>query len=215
MSEDSSRPTLHTETQFSHTIMELLGRIASSFGDLKQPVKAFIAGGAAVHLYTGHRVSEDLDVEFSRRVIVPSDLVIAYIDETGAERAVIFDTNYNSTLALMDEGYIEHAHLIGTPNGDGRMEVYVLSAIDLAISKLSRFADNDRGDIAALAREGLIGSTELEQKANDALGGYVGGIEMVKLNIRDAVKMVREIEQNREQTNERNGPSNDDTTIRP
>lgn len=64
----------------------------------------------------------------------------------------------------------------------------------LAVSKIARFADNDRENIAALVRMKLTTADEIEQRTNEALGGFVGGVNMLRFNIRDAVALAREIE---------------------
>jgi hypothetical protein len=64
----------------------------------------------------------------------------------------------------------------------------------LAVSKIARFADNDKGDIAALVRLGLTTADEIEQRATSALVGYIGGQAMLRLNLRDAVALARQAE---------------------
>lgn len=50
------------------------------------PVQMFIAGGAALHLYVGARVSKDIDAAFSHRIALPPDLKVSYRDADGAAR---------------------------------------------------------------------------------------------------------------------------------
>lgn len=73
----------------------------------------------------------------------------------------------------------------------------VLSPVDLAVSKIARLADNDKEDIAALVRLGLTNADEIEQRATNALAGYVGGQAMLKLNLRDAVALARQVQSGR------------------
>lgn len=72
--------------------------------------------------------------------------------------------------------------------------LYVLSPLDLAVSKIARFADNDKDDIAALVRLGLTNADEIEQRATSALVGYIGGQAMLKLNLQDALALARKVE---------------------
>ena len=44
--------------------------------DLREPIEMFIAGGMATHLYTAARVTTDVDAEFSKRILLPSDLIV-------------------------------------------------------------------------------------------------------------------------------------------
>jgi hypothetical protein len=69
--------------------------------------------------------------------------------------------------------------------------------VDLAMSKIARFADNDKADIAELVRLGLISADKMEQRATSALGGHVGGLAMLRLNLRDAVELARQVESER------------------
>lgn len=68
-----------------------------------------------------------------------------------------------------------------------QIRVHVLSPVDLTVSKIARFADNDKEDIAALIRLGLTSADEIEPRATSALASYVGGQTMLKLNLRDAL----------------------------
>lgn len=52
---------------------------------------------------------------------------------------------------------------------------HVLSPVDLAVSKIARFADNDKEDIAALVRLGLTTADEVEQRATSALVAMLAG----------------------------------------
>ena len=78
-----------------------------------------------------------------------------------------------------------------------RIRVHVLSPVDLAVSKVARFADNDKEDIAALVRLGLTTANEIEQRATSALAGYIGGQALLRLNLRDALALAREVEAER------------------
>jgi hypothetical protein len=55
------------------------------------PVQMFIAGGAALHLYVGARVSKDIDAAFSHRIALPPDLKVSYRDADGAARMLYFN----------------------------------------------------------------------------------------------------------------------------
>jgi len=70
----------------------------------------------------------------------------------------------------------------------------VLSAVDLAVSKIARFADNDKEDIVALVRLGLTTAEEIEHRATGTLVGYVGGQAMLRLNLQEAIALARQTE---------------------
>ena len=62
--------------------------------------------------------------------------------------------------------------------------------MDLAVSKLSRFSEQDQDDIRALARHGLITAAALRRRAETALPDYVGNLERIKNAITIACGMV-------------------------
>ena len=95
----------------------------------------------------------------------------------------------------MHEDYLDDA--IALDMGVPQIRLYVLSPLDLAVSKIARFADNDKEDIAGLVRLGLTTANEIEQRATQAMAGYVGGLPMLRLNLRDAVALARQAEAER------------------
>ena len=184
-------PRFHRSTALATGLRRLLEELGHRL-ELDEPVTVYLAGGMAVHLYTGARVTTDVDAEFDARIAVPNDLVIRVVLEDGRAQALYFDTSYNPMFALMHEEYQEAA--IELDLGLERFRVLVLSPLDLAVSKLARFADNDREDVLALVRAGLVTAAELESRAKQALAGFVGGASMVRANVADAVRDARTVE---------------------
>ena len=125
--------------------------------------------------------------------MLPQDLLVEVELEDGTPQVIYLDTNYNPIFALMHEDYQEDS--IAVDLGLEQIRVQVLSPTDLALSKIARLADNDREDIRALVNAGLTSADKIEDRATNALGGYVGGLEMLKANLRDAVAIAREEEQ--------------------
>lgn len=187
-------PLFHTQTALAEGLRELFRQLEERLS-LRSPVNVYLAGGMAVHLYTSDRVTTDVDAEFGARVFIPNDLIVDVTLEDGTRGAVHFDTNYNSTFALLHEDHTEDA--IPLDMGIENIRLYVLSPLDLAVSKIARFADNDKDDIAALVRLGLTSADAIEQRATSALAGYIGGEAMLRLNLRDAVALAREVESER------------------
>jgi len=127
--------------------------------------------------------------------LLPNDLMVEVTLEDDTQQIVYLDTNYNPTFALMHEDYLDDS--IPVDLGVDKIRVHVLSPVDLAVSKIARFSDNDKEDIAALVRLGLTSAEEIEHRATSALAGYIGGQAMLKLNLRDAVILAREAESER------------------
>lgn len=148
----------------------------------KAPITMFLAGGAAMHFYTGSRMTDDIDAVFDRKILVPSDSTVLYRDAQGKARSVYFDMNYNESFALLHEDAHEDAWRLQIDGMDA-VRVLVLQPVDLALSKLSRFSEIDRGDILQLAKDGLITSNAVRQRAEEALPGYVGNLVPLRTSI--------------------------------
>ncbi len=155
----------------------------------------FVAGGAAVYFYTGERVSRDVDAVFSKRLILPEDLEVAYRDADGAARVLYFDRQYNDTFALMHEDARDDSVALTLKHVDARiLDVRLLSALDLAVSKISRLSSQDRGDIVTLAKRGLIKADALRRRAGEALANYVGNLDSLTRAIDAACRIVEDVE---------------------
>ena len=193
-------PRLFLESSLARSIEGLLRQLDVRVA-LSEQVNVYIAGGVAVHLYTGVRTTTDLDAEFSKRFHVPNDVAVAIPDESGEPRIIYLDTNYNSTFGLMHENYQEDA--IPVEFDVPHFRVFVLSPVDLVVSKIARLAENDREDILALVAAGLTTADEIEARAEDAITSFVGSHEMLRLNLRDALTIARDAESNRRSTLQR------------
>lgn len=168
---------------YGAALLDVLKRIESEFRDYDQralPIRMVIAGGTALYLHTGERVTEDIDATFSRRVLFSSDIEVAYRDPDGRAALLYLDRNYNDTLGLMHEDADDDAMRVDIRDIDRKvLDVRVLTPLDLAVSKLARFSDQDRDDILLLARHKLVDAKALRKRAGKALGGYVGNTTTV------------------------------------
>ncbi|HUX24489.1 MAG TPA: DUF6036 family nucleotidyltransferase [Burkholderiales bacterium] len=187
-------PKIKAQDAYLKAFTEVLSRIQQALkgsGSDAFPIRLVVAGGAALHLLTGARVSEDVDAVFSKRVLFSEEIEVSYRDPDGRARLLYLDRNYNDTLGLLHEDAHKDAQSVAFPGIDKKLiDVRVLSPIDLAVSKLSRFADQDREDILLLAREGLIDSVSLRKRAEQALAGYVGDLSSVRNSIAIACRLI-------------------------
>jgi hypothetical protein len=195
------RPDSKARADYVEAFRQVVARIAASLKEAPEsalPIKMFVAGGAALHFYTGERVSRDIDAVFSRRIALPDDLDIAYRDADGAARLLYFDRQYSDTLSLMHEDAQDDSIPLSLDGIEaGVLDVRLLTPLDLAVSKISRFTENDRSDIASLARYQLISSAALRQRAQEALVCYVGSIDRVRGSIESACRLVEDVERRR------------------
>lgn len=159
----------------------------------EEPVDMYVAGGAAVHFYTGARMTDDVDAVFSKKLLVPSDLAVIYRDAQGKARSVYFDANYNESFALLHQDAHEEAARLQLDGIEGA-RVFVLQPVDLAVSKLARFAEIDRDDIRKLAEDGLITARALRSRAEAALPNYIGNPDPVRASIDLACRDVEALE---------------------
>jgi Nucleotidyltransferase of unknown function (DUF6036) len=192
------RPNRNARPEYVAAFRQIVDRIRQSLAGLPQgalPVRMYVAGGAALHFYTGERVSRDVDAAFSRRIALPEGLDVSYRDADGAARLLYFDRQYNDTLGLLHEDAYDDSVPLALEGFDSSvLEVRLLSALDLAVSKIGRFSTQDQDDIATLARHKLINSAALRQRAEDALRGYVGDTARVQASIELAFRIVADIE---------------------
>src|ERR1700687_911038 len=100
------RPDSKARAEYVEAFRQIVERITAALKQVPEsalPIKMYVAGGAALHFYTGERVSRDVDAVFSHRVALPENLEIAYRDADGAARLLYFDRQYSDTLSLMHE----------------------------------------------------------------------------------------------------------------
>lgn len=192
------RPDRNARPEYVTAFREIVNRIERPLAALPKrmlPIRMYVAGGAALHLYTGERVSRDIDATFSHRIALPENLEVAYRDADGAARLLYFDRQYNDTFGLLHEDARDDSvPLILEGTDPSVLEVRLLSALDLAVSKIGRFSGQDRDDIALLARRRLMSSAALRQRAEEALQAYVGETTRVRGSIELAVRIVNDIE---------------------
>ena len=188
-------PLLRADPEYLKAFSTIMARIERALGAKRAilPVTACVAGGAALHFYTGVRVSKDIDAKLMARVLLdPSDLQVAYRDVDGHARLLYFDTQYNDSFALLHQNAYDDAVPIALEGVDARrLAVKLLTPLDLAVSKLSRFSAQDQSDIRALARERLIDAAQLRRRAEEALPDYVGNLDRIKTSIDIACRVVK------------------------
>ncbi len=190
----SPPPALRPDPEYQKAFAQIMSRIERALGPKRpaKPVVACVAGGAAMHFYVGGRFTNDIDAKIMARVMLDAkDLQAAYRGEDGHARLLYFDTQYNDSFALLHQNAYDDARPIEVAGVDSRrLEVRLLTPLDLAVSKLARFSAQDKDDIRALAGAGLITAASLRRRAEAALPDYVGHMERVKTSINIACKLV-------------------------
>ena len=187
-------PPLRPDPEYLKAFATIMSRVEKALGSkrLAKQVVVCVAGGAALHFYTGSRYSEDIDATILARVLLDAqDLQVAYRGEDGHARLLYFDTQYNDSFALLHQDAYDDALSLKLEGVDARrLAVKLLTPLDLAVSKLSRFSEQDQLDIVELARCGLIDAASLRARARSALPDYVGNLERIKNSIDIAARLV-------------------------
>lgn len=171
------------EASFTDAIRAVLDRAATAiFGPNlpDPPIDVYLAGGAAVFLYTRSRVSKDVDAEFNARLIRP-EVVVSYLDDEGVEQSLHLDRTYTNTLGVLHMDFQDR--VTAAPFDVDGFSVRLLAPVDLAISKLARFAEHDVADIRSLIDAGLVDREEFDQLAHQAITYFVGDMRPVLANI--------------------------------
>ena len=187
-------PAVRPDPDYLKAFATIMSRIERALGPKRRarPVAVCVAGGAALHFYIGERVSKDIDAAIGARVLLdPAALEITYRGKDGHARLLYFDTQYNDSFALIHQNAYRDALRIPVDGVDPRrLDVKLLTPLDLAVSKLARFSEQDQDDICALARAGLIDAKAFRRRARSALPDYVGNIDRVERSIDIACRLV-------------------------
>ena len=190
----------YTHTAFSQAIFQMFENLDSWLTENHpnlphHAVQVYLFGGCAVHLHTGDRTSNDVDAElkklddlaFREIVIKP----VFFIDEQGWRKSLFFDGNFDAFMASVDPCYEDRAILIYTTKSQ-LVSLYLVSAVDLAVSKLARLEIDDRHDICLLYQRGLFTEQEFIETAQEALSYYPVRPDGLSFNIKQALNLIRE-----------------------
>ncbi len=177
---------LHPELTLA--LIEMLDRLdgilrrSDYVGD---PVQMYLAGGMAVHYHCGTRYTDDVDATFSRRLLLPyHELAVGYVRDNNSPASIFLDPTYNDTFALLHPDHrASCVEWKGIGNEKRLIHLLVFSPLDLAVSKIARFSENDQADILALASHRFFNSTQLQAHSREALEYYVGDTRWIYLNL--------------------------------
>lgn len=176
-------PTIQPDTTLGQALVAFFDVLEPIFADGQKGVfQVIVFGGCAVHIHTRSRGSADVDAEVASHGYADKKEVIgllnddAYLfsDETGAPQMLELDPGFNTTLGPLHEDYEDRVVRLVTQSSIDHVEVYIASAMDVAISKLGRFGQRDQQDIQALLRLPNVDLDEFERLAGEAIGYYVG-----------------------------------------
>ena len=150
--------------------------LKSTYNDLSPgAIKVYVFGGCAMHLHTGIRTSNDLDAEIEAvsrlrgsKIIIQA---VDFIDESGLPSILEYDRNFSITLAPIHPDYKERATILNAPSL--LVHLYLISPVDLAVSKLGRLGDIDLEDIVNLHSQKLFTIEEFITATHEAGDYYI------------------------------------------
>lgn len=136
-------------------------------------IKVFLFGGCAFHIHTNSRGSNDIDAEIQAiSYLNKQDILfflekndVEYIDDHNLKTNLEFDSGFNTSLASIDPDYQDRSiPLISNCT----VEVYLVSGLDLAVSKLARLSEQDIEDIKTLYQKQKFSIEQFKKTANNA-----------------------------------------------
>lgn len=178
---------------FTFVVSELANRIATNLNDSDRVVTMYIAGGVAVGFYCDTRATDDLDAFYDARVGLGGvDMLVQYEDRDGSMRTCYLDTNYNPTIGLLHENFDRDAvEWEGVQILNQKIRVKVLSPLDLAVTKIDRYSDQDVQDILELAKQKLFSPESFERRAIEAMNACPCNRERTQNSIRLLAASIR------------------------
>lgn len=143
-------------------------------------VKVYLFGGCAVHLLTHYRGSEDIDAEIeAAKLVRDQDLLAVFsvpeeYEDHGWLKEVYLDYRFNNALCPLHEDYRDRAIPVEGFPEVFPLHVFVAAGVDIAISKLGRFSDQDHRDIQKLIETGRVDVKQFISLATEAIDYAVG-----------------------------------------
>lgn len=177
-------PPLFMHTEISQLLWKLFEKLDNQITQSRQ-VKVYLAGGFAVQLYTGDRYTEGVDAHFETRIFIPKDLIIQSTLTSGLDFTGYFNTNFNIAYVLLHPEALVSAIPIKTDFK--KLCPYILSPLDVAVSKVERFSALDQADIEALLKLGIFSVKDLEGRALGALNEYFGNTTQLRNRVDRAI----------------------------
>lgn len=186
------------QASLREALREMIDRISESVRP-GQVVPAFLAGGAGTYLHLQKvggpaaeqaRYSEDADIHFGRALVFDRNLVVAYTDSDGQERMLALDGSYTIDIGLRHPECLDEAQFLFSST-NGRIKLYLLSPLDLAVIKAGRYQDHDRADLELLARAGLLDADAFRIRAVEALDYLATDPALIGIKIDEAIETIR------------------------
>ena len=194
----------YIRTSFSQAVIEMFenadSRLKNDYPDLEEnSVAAYLFGGSAVHMHIGSRTSDDVDADIQTKkplkayeVITKALTSVEYDDEEGLPRNIIWDGGFSTTLGAVACDYEDRATLVHVCENK-LVYLYLISAADIAVSKVSRSSPRDLDDIKGLYKTGLFTLAEFEELAESAIAYCAVTPSKLRFNVLEVIKELKEV----------------------
>ena len=193
----------YIQTPFSQAIFQMFENLdtylGKSYNELPdEAVKVYLFGGCAIHLHIGNRASNDVDAELEpiQKLKPVANLetaikAVGFDDEEGDYCMLDFDGNFNPTIAPIHPDYRERSSLLYTTKLK-LVSLYLVSAVDIAVSKLGRFVSVDQEDIINLFQNKMFTIKDFIETAEEAKSYCGVATNKLEFNISMAINLLEE-----------------------
>lgn len=110
--------------------------------------------------------------------------------EKGFCRPLYFDVGHNLNFSLIHPEYLKDA--VPLDLGLGFIKPFLLSPVDLVVSKIARLSEVDQQDIVQLSQLGLITPDAIEWRAKEATEECVCSRSELHTKIQEVLALIRE-----------------------
>ena len=193
----------YIQTPFSQAIFQMFENLdtylGKNYNELPdEAVKVYLFGGCAIHLHIGNRASNDVDAELEpiQKLKPVANLetaikAVGFDDEEGDYCMLDFDDNFNPTIAAIHPDYRERSSLLYTTKLK-LVSLYLVSAVDIAVSKLGRFVSVDQEDIVNLFQNKMFTIKDFIETAEEAKSYCGVATNKLEFNISMAINLLEE-----------------------
>lgn len=175
--------------------------------DNKLIINVYISGGSAMSFYNSTRETLGLDMEVkfqNKKVLIPSlelnhtDIILPnmqklYIDSIFHPQFYIMSKNYISNSIPIDIFKYEKNNIV-------IIKPYIISPLDLILSKLTRWTPNDQNDVYLLIENHFVIKEQLKDEIELALAsaiiGYIDNTNRLNNNINECLDMFQNLNSN-------------------
>ena len=171
-------------------LLDHLEKVSRNFPTKPGKVVAHIAGGTAVTFHARSRISDDADIAWSHKVLLPQhEQTFLSRDPDGNPVMISVDAGFSESIGLFHPDWKQDATILADLP---RLVVKIISPVDLIVSKIGRFISRDRDDICAIAAAMPIDPEVVRKRTEEALEYYIGDTQYVRTSLGLALDIIRD-----------------------